>query len=276
MALTAGKQQRISEGRTILSANPVRQSWIVQRRILLWLSRSSISGTIVSVLIDVVKKSMLHIALMMAIVFLIKPATSRSPRDRPSILDWVLFCLSLTIGIYFLSIYDRLVESFLQPTFFDNVYGVIFLILIIEASRRTVGIPLTLLSVLFLVYIYVGPYMPGVFAHQGFGLRRIFIRITMTSEGILGIGAMVSASYIFMFILFASFLKVTKASDFFNELALALTGRTRGGPAKVAIFASALTGTISGSSQANVATTGSFTIPLMKSIGYQPYFAGAR
>ncbi len=226
-------------------------------------------------LIDVVKKSMLHISLMMAIIFLIKPANSRSPKNRPSVPDWILFVLSLGVGIYLLAVYNRLVESFLQPNIFDNVYGVIFLILIIEAARRTVGWPLTLLSVMFLVYIYVGPYMPGIFAHQGFSLKRIFIRMTMTSEGVLGIGAMVSASYIFMFILFASFLKVTRASEFFNELALALTGRARGGPAKVAIFASALTGTISGSSQANVATTGSFTIPLMKSIGYQPYFAGA-
>ncbi|GAH46728.1 unnamed protein product, partial [marine sediment metagenome] len=152
---------------------------------------------------------------------------------------------------------------------------IITIILIIEAARRTVGIPLTLLCTLFLVYTYFGPYMPGIFIHQGFSLKRIIVRMTMSSEGVLGVVLMISASYVFMFILFASFLKITKASEFINDLAFALTGRTRGGPAKIAIVASGLTGTISGSSQANVATTGSFTIPLMKSVGYKPYFAGA-
>jgi len=163
----------------------------------------------------------------------------------------------------------------MQPNLLDMIYGIILLALIIEGSRRTVGIPLTLLSVIFLIYIYFGPYMPGIFIHQGFNLKRILIRMSFTSEGVLGIAIMISASYVFMFILFGSFLKVTKASDFFNDIASALTGQSRGGPAKIAIVASALTGTISGSSQANVATTGSFTIPLMKSLGYKPYFAGA-
>jgi len=183
--------------------------------------------------------------------------------------------LTACSGIYFLLFYMRLVNSMLQPNSTDIIYGIIIIFLIIEAARRTVGIPLTLLSVIFLVYTYVGPYMPGIFIHQGFKLKRILVRMSMTSEGILGVAIMVSASYVFMFILFSSFLKATKASEFFNDLASSLTGRARGGPAKIAIFASALTGTISGSSQANVATTGSFTIPLMKSMGYKPYFAGA-
>lgn len=226
-------------------------------------------------LIEVVQKNMLHISLMMGIVFLLKPATTKSSRENPSALDWLCFTLSLGIGVYMLLSYDRWVQTLLHPNLLDIVYGILFIVLIVEASRRTVGWMLTILSVLFLVYAYVGPWMPGIFAHQGFSLKRIFIRVTMTSEGILGVAAMVSASYIFMFILFASFLKATKASDFFNDLATAMTGHRRGGPAKASIFASALTGTISGSSQANVATTGSFTIPLMISIGYKPYFAGA-
>lgn len=226
-------------------------------------------------LIDVMIKNTIHVISMMGIVFLICPATSKSPKDSPSLVDWILFCLTIGAGIYFTFSYVRLIESMLQPITSDLIFGVTVILLIIEASRRTVGIPLTLLSVLFLVYTYVGPYMPGVFQHQGFSLKRILVRMTMTSEGIFGIAIMVSASYVFMFILFASFLKATKASEFFNDLAAALTGTARGGPAKMAIFASALTGTISGSSQANVATTGTFTIPLMKSIGYKPYFAGA-
>jgi len=226
-------------------------------------------------LIDILKKNSIHLSLMMGIIFLTRPAFRRSPKDKPSIIDWILFFLTITCGIYFLVVYNRFVNSVMQPNLLDMIYGIILLALIIEGSRRTVGIPLTLLSVIFLIYIYFGPYMPGIFIHQGFNLKRILIRMSFTSEGVLGIAIMISASYVFMFILFGSFLKVTKASDFFNDIASALTGQSRGGPAKIAIVASALTGTISGSSQANVATTGSFTIPLMKSLGYKPYFAGA-
>jgi len=212
---------------------------------------------------------------MMGIIFLTKPAFKSSPKNNPSLFDWLLFLLSLSCGLYFVLFYNRFIDSMMQPNQFDITYGIIFLLLVIEGARRTVGVPLTFLSISFLAYTYLGPYMPGIFLHQGFNLKRILIRMSLTSEGVLGIATMISASYVFMFILFGSFLKVTKASEFFNDIASALTGQSRGGPAKIAILASALTGTISGSSQANVATTGSFTIPLMKSIGYKPYFAGA-
>src|SRR6056297_17361 len=226
-------------------------------------------------LLGVVQKNIMHLTLLMGLVFLTRPATKKSPQNRPSSIDWILFGLALACGAYFFFSYMRLVESMMQPNPYDFLYGIVLAILLIEAARRTVGLPLTMLSVLFLFYVYFGPYMPGDFAHRGFGLERILVRMTMTSEGILGVAVMVSASYIFMFILFASFLKATGASEFFNDFATALAGKARGGPAKVAIFASALTGTINGSSQANVATTGSFTIPLMKRTGYKPYFAGA-
>jgi len=226
-------------------------------------------------LIDILKKNSIHLTLMMGIVFLTRPAFKRSTHKNPSILDWILFLLSLACGIYFVLSYNRFVNSMMQPNQWDMIYGIVFILLVIEGSRRTVGLPLTLLSTSFLVYAYFGPYMPGILLHQGFSLKRILIRMCFTSEGILGVAIMISASYVFMFILFGSFLKITKASEFFNDIASALTGQSRGGPAKIAILTSALTGTISGSSQANVATTGSFTIPLMKSIGYKPYFAGA-
>jgi len=226
-------------------------------------------------LIDVVKKNAIHLMLLMGIGFLYYPATSKSPQDRPSWMDYVLFVSSLASGIYFLLIYDRLVASIFEPIFPDYIYGVVFMLLTIEASRRIIGLPLTVLSLVFLFYTYLGPHAPSLFAHKGFNLQRIIIRMTMTDEGILGVALMVSSSYIFMFILFSSFLKVTKAAEFFNDLAFSLAGRSRGGPAKIAIVASGLTGTISGSAQANVVTTGSFTIPLMKSIGYKPHFAGA-
>jgi TRAP transporter 4TM/12TM fusion protein len=226
-------------------------------------------------LIEVVPKNMMHISLMMGIIFLTKRARGSSEVTKPTIPDWVLFALSIGVGVYLLLSYDRWVQSLLNPNTMDRIYGIIFILLVIESARRTVGWVLTSIGVVFLVYTYVGPWCPGAFAHAGFSINRILVRMTMTSEGILGVAAMVSASYIFMFILFASFLRSTKASEFFNDLASAMTGGTRGGPAKASIFASALTGTISGSSQANVATTGSFTIPLMIHTGYKPYFAAA-
>jgi len=225
-------------------------------------------------LIDILRKSMIHLSLMMALVFLTRPAFKNSPKNKPSIIDWLLFLLALILGIYFLINYSRIGLMFDINTY-DLIYGALFIILIIEASRRTVGIPLTILAVSFLLYTYYGQYMPGIFIHKGFNLRRIIIRMSMTSEGVLGVAVMISSSYVFMFILFGSFLRATHASEFFNDLALAISGSTRGGPAKVAMITSGLTGTINGSAQANVVTTGAFTIPLMKSIGYKPYFAGA-
>jgi TRAP transporter 4TM/12TM fusion protein len=226
-------------------------------------------------LLDLIKKNCIHLNLLMSLGFLYYPATARSPLNRPSFFDWFFFALTLGAGTYFLFGYERLVESVFRPILSDYIYGGLFMILMVEASRRLVGWPITILAVFFLLYTYLGPYMPGPFAHQGFTVKRIITRMTMTDEGILGVAVMVSSSYIFMFILFSSFLKITRASEFFNDLASAIAGTRRGGPAKIAIFASALTGTISGSSQANVVTTGTFTIPLMKSIGYRPHFAGA-
>lgn len=225
-------------------------------------------------LIDILRKNMIHLSLMMGLVFLTTPALKSSSKEKPSIVDWFLFSLSLILGIYFLMNYSRIGETLIVNSY-DYIYGIFFMLIIIEASRRTVGLPLTILAVSFLIYTYYGQYMPGIFIHKGFSLTRIIIRMSMTSEGILGIAVMISSSYVFMFILFGSFLRATHASEFFNDFAMAMSGSTRGGPAKVAMIASALTGTINGSAQANVVTTGSFTIPLMKSIGYKPYFAGA-
>jgi len=226
-------------------------------------------------LIEVVPKNMIHVSLMMGVVFLTKRAKKTDDSEVPSLLDWVLFALSIGLGIYLLASYGRWMETLLATSTMDIVYGLAFVLLVIEASRRSVGWVLTSIGMAFLIYTYIGPWCPGLLAHAGFSLKRILVRMTMTSEGLLGVAVMVSASYIFMFILFASFLKATKASEFFNDLASALAGGTRGGPAKVSIVASGLTGTISGSSQANVATTGSFTIPLMIHTGYQPYFAAS-
>lgn len=226
-------------------------------------------------LILAIKMNAVHLGTMMAIVFLLYPAGAKSRRDEPTLLDWILAALSLATGAYILLTYDRLLATNLQASVLDLAVAVVIMVLLVEASRRAVGLPLTLLSLFFLAYTRLGPWFPGLFAHRGFDWARIIIRMGLTDQGIYGVTLMVSSSYVFMFILFGSFLAATRTSEFFNDFALALAGRYRGGPAKVAVVASALMGSISGSAQANVATTGAFTIPLMKRVGYKPHFAGA-
>lgn len=226
-------------------------------------------------LLMAIKMNAIHLGTVMAIVFLYYPATAGSPRDKPSILDWIFAGLSLSGTFFILTQYDRILAAHLNVMTIDLVMACITMFLLIEASRRAVGLPLTILSIIFVLYTKYGPYFPGLFAHQGFSWERVIIRMALTDEGIYGVSLMVSSTYVFMFILFGSFLAATKTSDFFNDFSLALAGKYRGGPAKVAVVASALMGSISGSAQANVATTGAITIPLMKRVGYAPHFAGA-
>ena len=226
-------------------------------------------------LLMTIKMNAIHLGTMMAVTFLYYPARSKSPREVPSWVDWILVVLALTGSAYILLGYDRLLASYLNPTWLDLTMAVMTMALLVEASRRAVGLPLTFLGMLFVLYTKFGPWFPGLFAHKGFSWERIIIRMGLTDEGIYGVSLTVSSTYVFMFILFGAFLSATKTSEFFNDFALALAGRFRGGPAKVAVVASALMGSISGSAQANVATTGAITIPLMKRVGYAPYFAGA-
>ena len=226
-------------------------------------------------LLMTIKMNAIHLGTMMAITFLYYPARSKSPREVPSWVDWVLVVLALSGSLYILLGYNRLLASHLNPLPLDLAMAVMTMALLVEASRRAVGLPLTILGMLFVFYTKFGLWFPGLFAHKGFSWERIIIRMGLTDEGIYGVSLTVSSTYVFMFILFGAFLSATKTSEFFNDFALALAGRFRGGPAKVAVVASALMGSISGSAQANVATTGAITIPLMKRVGYVPYFAGA-
>ncbi len=222
-----------------------------------------------------IKKNAIHLGLILGLTFLMYPATAKSPKDKPSNFDWVLSGLGVAVGVYILITYDALIERSLVPNTLDLIFAVIAILLTLEAGRRTVGWILPVLSIAFIFYAKYGYIFPGMLAHQGFTWNRILTRMYLTDNGIFGVTLMVSASYVFMFILFGSFLNKTGAAKFFNDFALAFAGGLRGGPAQVAVIASGLMGTISGSSQANVATTGSFTIPLMKEVGYKPKFAGA-
>ncbi|MDK2855499.1 MAG: hypothetical protein PWQ41_512 [Bacillota bacterium] len=217
----------------------------------------------------------IHWMFMSVLIFLLYPATKKAARNRLPWYDLVLALLSLTGGLYILIDMQNIVNRAGAPTQLDIILGIIMVLLVLEAARRTVGWALPLVAIAALIYAYFGRYMPGLLAHKGYSLARIFPYQFLTTEGIYGVPLGVSATFVYLFILFGAFLEKTGAGKFFIDLAFALTGSSQGGPAKAAVVSSGLMGTVSGSSVANVVTTGSFTIPLMKSVGYEPYFAGA-
>jgi len=157
---------------------------------------------------------------------------------------------------------------------FDYIFGTLAILIILEATRRCMGWFLPLLTVIFLLYAFVGPSMPGLLHHQGYPYQSILDLLYLTTEGIFGVAAAASATFVFLFVLFGAFLDGTKVGAFFLEFAYSITGSMRGGPAKTAVVASGLMGMISGTAIGNVATTGVFTIPLMKKMGYKPHIAG--
>lgn len=217
----------------------------------------------------------LHLAFVMAIGFLLMGFNNNSPRDRFSAIDVVLALLSFGIPAYIFSDFDGLINrTGVVPTEMDVVFATLAILLLLEITRRATGLVLPIIALLFLAYGLWGNNLPGLMRHSGYSYQRI-VSFIFGTEGIYTIPIGVSATYVFLFIAFGAFLQASGAGQVFTDLAKAVAGGTRGGPAKVAIFASALFGSISGSAVANVVTTGAFTIPLMKSIGYRPHFAGA-
>ncbi len=216
-----------------------------------------------------------HLAFATPLIFLLYPATSKGSRSSMNPLDIVLALLGTSIGLYMVVFYGDIMLRGGLPTFMDLFFGAMAVLLVLEAARRVVGLPISLIAALFIAYALLGPYIPGMLGHRGFAMKRILSHLYLTTEGILGLPLGVSATFVYLFILFGAFLHKSGLGKFFIDLALAATGHTVGGPAKVAVLASGLFGTISGSSVANVVTTGTFTIPLMKSIGYPAHFAGA-
>lgn len=217
----------------------------------------------------------IHLAFVLVLVYLLYPFKVSQRKDGMKVVDIALAILGLAVGVYVVYEYVDLMMRAGKPTRYDVIFGAICILLVLEASRRVVGLAITLVAVVFLVYAYWGPYFPGMFAHRGFNFARIVAHMYVTTEGILGTPLGVASTFVYMFILFGAFLHKTGLGKFFIDLALAATGHTVGGPAKVAVMASGFFGTISGSSVANVVTTGTFTIPLMKSIGYKSEFAAA-
>ncbi|WP_264736937.1 TRAP transporter permease [Cytobacillus firmus] len=219
----------------------------------------------------------IHLGFALALIFLLFPARKKD-RGRNHKVAWydiILAILGIAVGAYWPLFIDEIVMRAGRLTEIDFYVGLIAVLLVLEATRRAVGLPITIIAVIFLAYAMFGPYMPAFLAHRGLDLERLVQTMFFTTEGILGTPLGVSATFIFLFLLFGSFLVKTGVGQYFNDLAVSIAGKATGGPAKVAIFSSALQGTISGSSVANVVTSGSFTIPMMKKLGYKKEFAGA-
>ena len=216
-----------------------------------------------------------HLGFGLALVYLLYPLREEWSHRGVHPLDAMLAFLGAAAPAYILIKYDELILRSGTVTTLDFIVGVIGVLLVIEATRRVVGIPMLCVVMLFLFYAFAGPYMPGLLAHRGLTPQQLISHLFYTTEGIFGIPLGVSSTFIFLFILFGAYLESTGLGKFFIDLANAVAGWASGGPAKVAVLSSGLMGTVSGSSVANVAGTGSFTIPMMKKLGYDKEFAGA-
>lgn len=212
---------------------------------------------------------------VLVLIYLLYPARATGSKHKLAWYDGILAAAGAAVCAYIVWNYDVIVLDAGPPTEMDFIFGCASILLVLEATRRIVGLPITLVAVVFLLYAKFGNLIPGMMGHPGFSVKRIVGHMYLTTEGLFGMPLGVSASFVFLFILFGAFLHSTGLGKFFIDLALAAAGRYVGGPAKVAVLASGFFGTISGSSVANTVSTGTFTIPLMKSVGYRGSFAGA-
>lgn len=217
----------------------------------------------------------LHVSMMLALCFIMYPFSKKSDHTKPTIFDWVLVLLSFAAPAYIYTDYLGVVERAGNANQTDMVMATLLVALVLEASRRVSGNALSILSLIFIGYGLYGRSMPGMFMHRGYDWTSLSNHFFANTEGIYGTSVSVAASYIFLFILFGCVMQKSGMGQFFNDIALALAGHTKGGPAKVSVIASGFLGSINGSAVANVVTTGAFTIPLMKKTGYSKEFAGA-
>lgn len=214
---------------------------------------------------------------IMALAFLLYPPIKGRTRDRLPWYDAVLAAVSLIPGIYIVYFFPQIVLR--GTSTYNNVdlaMSVLTIVLLLEATRRLLGLGLPLLGIAFLLYGYLGRVIPvNIFAHRGYALDDLAAFMYMGIDGIYGIPTKVAASYIILFIIFGAIMAKSGLGQFFNDLAMAIAGKSKGGPAKVAVISSGFMGSINGSALANVVSTGALTIPLMKRVGYRPTFAGA-
>ncbi|MDR2180740.1 MAG: TRAP transporter permease [Synergistaceae bacterium] len=228
-------------------------------------------------LFDAMTQRSVHFMFMGTLLFLCYPMKMKAggSKNEIDLWDWALVVLTVVCCGNILLNFEAIAMREGRATASDIYLGVIMVILVIEATRRSMGWPLPIVAMTALLYGFLGPYFPGMLGHRGFGIKDLAPFMYLRTDGIFGVPLGVSASFIFLFCLFGAFLTISGAGQFFIDLAVALTGRSLGGAGKAAVVASGLMGMVSGSSTGNAVTTGAFTIPLMKQAGYKPVFAGA-
>ncbi len=217
----------------------------------------------------------IHLAFALFLSYTAYPTFKSSPRNYIPFQDWVMALVAAFCASYLYIFYVELSDRPGLPTRLDLIVSVIGLIMLLEATRRALGPPLMVVCTVFICYTFFGPYMPDIIAHKGASLVKGMSHYWLSTEGVFGVAVGVSTSMVFMFVLFGALLETAGAGNYFIRCAFAGLGHMRGGPAKAAVVASGLTGLVSGSSIANVVTTGTFTIPLMKKVGFSAERAGA-
>jgi TRAP transporter 4TM/12TM fusion protein len=251
-------------------------AWIVMA-IAVGLSLYQLYTAGVAALTALVQRS-IHLGAILSLTFLLKPAFPKARKDKLSLLlfmDWILVALSIYCTFYICNnltaIFERQGDWLVQ----DRIISVIGTLLVLEACRRVIGFVMTGICALSIAYAMFGPYMPDLIIHKGYSIERITTTLWLTTEGIFGLPIGVAATFVFVFVLFGAILETTGGGAFFIDMAYALTGRFSGGPAKASVVASGFMGSVSGSAVGNVVATGSFTIPMMKKVGYRSHVAGA-
>lgn len=217
----------------------------------------------------------IHLGFAIFLAYSAFPALKSSPRFYIPIQDWVLGFVGAFCAAYLVLFHTELADRAGAPSTVDLVVAVTGMLILLEATRRALGPPLMVVAAIFLIYTFGGPYMPDVIAHKGASLSKAMSHQWLSSEGVFGVALGVSTSFVFLFVLFGSLLDKAGAGNYFTQVAFSLLGHMKGGPAKAAVVSSGLSGLVSGSSIANVVTTGTFTIPLMKRVGFPAHKAGA-
>lgn len=217
----------------------------------------------------------IHLAFVNLLGFILYPATKKSRRDNLPFYDVVLGCIGAVSWLYVAFNFSSLARRAGAYTPIDIAVGVVGIIVLFEACRRIVGLPILIIAAVFILYAFLGPYLPGFLNHRGYSFQRVVSHLYYNTEGIMGTPIGACSTFIFLFILFGALLEKTGIGQFFIDICNAIAGGASGGPAKVAVLTSALEGTVSGSSVSNTVGSGSFTIPMMKSLGYKPEFAAA-
>ena len=251
-------------------------AWVIMA-IAVTLSLYQLYTAGVAALTALVQRS-IHLGAILSLTFLLKPAFSKLRKDKFSFalfLDWILVALSIYCTFYICNNLTAIFERQGDWLFQDKIVSIIGTLLVLEACRRVIGFIMTAICAMSIVYAMFGTYMPELIIHKGYSIERIATTLWLTTEGIFGLPIGVAATFVFVFVLFGAILETTGGGAFFIDLAYALTGRFSGGPAKAAVVASGFMGSISGSAIGNVVATGSFTIPMMKKVGYRSHVAGA-